>query len=139
MIWAFAGSHSAWLAPGQGFIENLERLTFAVSLRRVLHVCRLAQRLARSSPQVRLGHFKGAAQGVDPAKPLVGAFYRLPPLLPGDPSSRPSFNFCSTRIHSHVIRFSCVSNEVERSKCRRFLPKRGWESEGRNAGKRLRP
>ena len=44
-------SHSAWLALGQGFIENLERLTFAVSLGRDLGVCRLAQRLARSSPQ----------------------------------------------------------------------------------------
>ena len=51
VTWPFAGSHSAWLAPGHGFIENLERLTFAVSLTHDLGVCRLAQRLARSSPQ----------------------------------------------------------------------------------------
>jgi hypothetical protein len=47
----FAGSHSAWLVLGRGFIESLERLTFAVSLGRDLGVCRFAQRLARSSPQ----------------------------------------------------------------------------------------
>jgi hypothetical protein len=34
-----------------GFIENLERLTFAVSLGHDLQVSRFAQRLARPSPQ----------------------------------------------------------------------------------------
>jgi hypothetical protein len=51
-------------------------------------------------PQVRPGHFETAGHGVDSAKGLVGGFYWLPSLLLSGLSSRPSFNFCSTRITS---------------------------------------